>query len=177
MGASNQRELLILRHAKSDRGSGPESDFDRPLTNRGNKQAAAVGKWMKQQKLLPDYIVSSPAKRAKLTAYAVAEKLGMAQQDIHFDDTIYMAGIQSLLRVLTLCPENAQTVMIVGHNPGLDDLLQYLVDNPPLTETGKLMTTASLARVFLPKDWSHLERHCGKLIDINRPRDTELSNC
>ena len=114
---------------------------------------------------------SSPAERAKQTVYAVVKELDISKKEIHFNDKIYMASLESLLRVLGEIPKKAHRVMLVGHNPGLDDLLQYLVKDPPLTESGKLLTTACLARITLPQDWIQLQRHCGSLIDLTRPRD------
>jgi phosphohistidine phosphatase len=166
-----QRELYILRHAKSDWDSSAQSDFERPLAKRGKKDAPAMGEWMAKQKIKIDYIASSPAERAKQTVYAVVKELDIAKKEIHFNDKIYMASLESLLRVLGEIPKKANKVMLVGHNPGLDDLLQYLVKDPPLTESGKLLTTACLARITLPQDWTQLQRHCGSLIDLTRPRD------
>ena len=171
MTAVKHRELYLMRHAKSDWDSTAKSDFERPLADRGKNDAPSMGKWMRQQKLVPDYIVSSPAKRAKQTVRAVASELGVAKDDIHFDESIYMASVKTLLQVLAKQPKKAKRVMMVGHNPGFDDLLEYLVEKPPLTDSGKLMTTACLARITLPNDWSQLTRHCGTLIDITRPKD------
>ena len=171
MTKPTQRELYIFRHAKSDWDSGASSDFERPLANRGKKDAPVMGKWMKRQNLLPDYIVSSPAKRAKQTVKAVIKELGVSENKIHFNETIYMASVQTLLQVLAGVPQEAERVMIVGHNPGLDELLLYLVNAPPMTDSGKLMTTACLALVALPPDWSHLPKHCGVLTNITRPKE------
>ncbi|WP_455211742.1 SixA phosphatase family protein [Kaarinaea lacus] len=165
------RELYILRHAKSDWDSDAESDFERPLAKRGKKDAPAMGNWMSKQKFSVNYIISSPAKRAKQTVYAVAKELGVSKQDIHFEQKIYMANLTTLLQLLQRGSVKSKNVMIVGHNPGLDDLLQHLVKDPPLTESGKLLTTASLARIAMPDNWSQLERHCGTLISLTRPRD------
>jgi phosphohistidine phosphatase len=171
MTTSKQHELFILRHAKSDWDSVAKSDFERPLAKRGEKDAPAMGKWMAKQHFNIDYIISSPAKRAKQTVHAVANELGIPKKDIHFNDKVYLASVETLLRLLGECPKNTKKVMIVGHNPGLDDLLQYLVNDPPLTDSGKLITTACLAQIALPKDWEHLQRHCGNLVSLTRPRD------
>ena len=175
MAASKHRELYILRHAKSDWDSTAESDFERPLAKRGEKDAPAVGKWMHKQKLKADYIISSPARRAKQTIHAVSKELGVSKQDIHFNEKIYMAGVETLLQILAECPKNTKKILLVGHNPGLDDLLQYLVAKQqlPFTQSGKLLTTATLARVGLTDDWSHLQRHCGDLISLTRPGDID----
>lgn len=171
MTTAKQRELYILRHAKSDWDSDAKSDFERPLAKRGKKEAPAMGKWMAKQKLKIDYITSSPAERAKQTIHAVVKELGIAKKEIHFNEKIYLASLETLLKILGKTPDKAKNVMLVGHNPGLDDLLQHLVEDAPLTESGKLMTTACLARINLPEDWTQLQRHCGNLISLTRPRD------
>jgi phosphohistidine phosphatase len=173
MAISKQRELYILRHAKSDWGSDAKSDFDRPLAKRGKKDAPSMGKWLAKQNLKIDFIVSSPAERAKQTIYAVVKELGISKKEIHYNEKIYMASLETLLQVLEESPKKAKKVMLVGHNPGLDDLLQYLVKDPPLTESGKLLTTACLAQITLPEDWTQLQRHCGKLVNLTRPRDID----
>jgi len=171
MTASKHRQLYILRHAKSDWESYAKTDFDRPLAKRGKKDAPAMGKWMRKHDFVPDFIISSPAERAKQTILAVVEELGISKKDIHFNEKIYMADVATLLQVLQDCPRKANQVMLVGHNPGLDELLQFLVNDPPLTQNGKLLTTASFARISLPRDWTQLERHCGNLVSITRPKD------
>ncbi len=171
MATPKQRELYILRHAKSDWDSSAQSDFERPLAKRGKKDVLAMGKWMAKQNFEFDYILSSPAERAKQTVYAVATELGVAKKGIHFNENIYMASVVTLLQLLGQCPDKAKRIMIVGHNPGLDDLLLYLVNDPPMTDSGKFLTTATLARIALPIDWSQLKRHCGSLISLTRPRD------
>ena len=171
MASSKHRELYILRHAKSNWDSDAKSDFDRPLAKRGKKDAPAMGMWLAKQNTILHFIVSSPAERAKQTIYAVVKELGIDKKEIHFDEKIYMASAEALLQVLGEIPRKARKVMLVGHNPGLDGLLQYLVKHPPLTESGKLITTACLARISLPEDWTQLQRHCGRLIEFIRPRD------
>jgi phosphohistidine phosphatase len=173
MPVSNHRELYILRHAKSDWGSAAESDFERPLAKRGKKDAPAMGRWMSNHKVKIDYVISSPAKRTKQTVHAVVKELHVPKGAVHFDERVYLASVETLLQVLKECPAGTRNLMLVGHNPGLDDLLKYLANEQqlPFTESGKLLTTASLAHLSLPKDWSRLDRHCGKLVSFTRPRD------
>jgi len=161
------RELLLIRHAKSDR-SDDLPDFDRPLKSRGKKEALRMGEWLLEQGLCPDWIVSSPAQRAHDTAEKLCKSLGLTDDDIHFDDQIYEADIDSLKHVLADCPASSQRVLLVGHNPGLEDLLLDLVDEVEADEDGKLMATATLARIQLPDDWSDLDTNCGQLISITR---------
>ncbi len=165
------RELLILRHAKSDWESGAASDFDRPLDARGKRDAPRVGAWMHATGLVPDQILSSPAKRARQTAKQVAKQTGRAKQNITWEPAIYGGTLTDLLGALAGCSARARTVLLVGHNPGLEELLRYLAgptaENPP---DGKLLPTATLARLEMPSDWQRLDPGCGRLLSITRPR-------
>ena len=163
------RELLILRHGKSDWSAGTD-DFQRPLKDRGKRGAQRIGVWLAQQELLPDYIVSSPAERAIVTAEKACKVMGLGAQQIHCDRAVYEAGLQDLLAVLASCPGQAQRVLLVGHNPGLEQLLEYLVAGQvPETADGKLLPTATLARLAMPADWQQLESGCAVLQSITRP--------
>jgi phosphohistidine phosphatase len=163
------RELLILRHGKSDWGTG-DDDFHRPLTERGKRGAQRMAIWMLEGKVLPDCVVASPAVRALVTAQKACKAMGLRPQDIEKDPRVYAAGLEELLAVLADCPRKAKRVMLVGHNPGLEDLLTYLADQPiPLPEDGKLLPTATLARLRMPDDWKKLEQGCARLKSITRP--------
>jgi phosphohistidine phosphatase len=165
------RELLILRHAKSDWESGAASDFDRPLAKRGRKDAPRVGEWLYREGMVPDLVISSPAERARQTALEVCKSMDYKQKKIVWDGDVYAAGVEELLRVLARAPSDAVTVMLVGHNPGLEDLLIFLGgDEVEVPDDGKLLPTAALARLEMPKDWSALQAGCAQLVSITRPR-------
>jgi phosphohistidine phosphatase len=165
------RELLIMRHAKSDWDSSARRDFDRPLAKRGKRDAPRVGAWLYREGLVPDLILSSPAERARATVIKVCKRLDINRQEIHWEERLYEAETTTLLDVLGQCPAQSSTVLLVGHNPGLESLLRYLTDNdfdPP--EDGKLLPTAALARLEMPADWSRLARGCATLISLTRPK-------
>ena len=163
------RELLLLRHGKSDWSVGVD-DFYRPLKDRGKRAAQRIGVWLAQQKLVPDLIVSSPAERALVTAEKTCKAMGNGAQDIQQEERIYEAGLSDLLKVLADCPADAGRVMLVGHNPGLEELLEWLViDSVPVPEDGKLLPTATLARLQMPADWGALIAGCAQLHSITRP--------
>lgn len=165
------RELLILRHAKSDWGAGPRNDFDRPLSRRGKHDAPKVGLWLYREGLVPDHVVSSPAERARQTTLKVCKGLDIGKKHIVWDPELYEASIPHLLGALERCPREAATVLLVGHNPGLEELLCYLVgDELDAPEDGKLLPTAALARLEMPDDWSGLERGCAQLVSVTRPK-------
>jgi len=165
------RELLLLRHGKSDWDTEAD-DFNRPITDRGKRAAQRVGVWLAGQGLLPDYIISSPAERAVTTAEKTAKAMGLFAGDIHQDKRIYLAGLGDLLEVLADCPADAQRVMLVGHNPGIEELLDHLVGGIDPDDDGKLMPTATLARLAMPEafDAVTLERGIAQLLSLTRPK-------
>jgi phosphohistidine phosphatase len=166
------RELLILRHAKSAWDTDAPTDFDRSLAKRGRKAAPRVGRYLSEQGLIPDFLVSSPAERAKETVILVCEQLDISPGEIHWDKRIYEAWTASLVDVLRECPSHARRVLIAGHNPGMETLLRYLCDRPiPFPADGKLMPTAALAHLEISTDWDKLENAVGRLISITRSRD------
>jgi phosphohistidine phosphatase len=165
------RELLILRHAKSDWDSSARTDFDRPLAKRGRKDAPRVGRWLNEQGLIPDYVVSSPAERAKQTVIGVCEQMGIGPDAINWDDRIYHASSGALLDVLNECPPEANRVLIAGHNPGLEILLQNLCANEvPMPPDYKLMPTAAVAHLEVLSSWRKLEGGLARLINLTRSR-------
>ena len=163
------RQLLILRHAKSTWNTQTTTDFARPLNKRGEHDAPRVGRWLRQQGLIPDYVVSSPAERARQTAVKACQALGIAAECLQWDPRIYDATLEQLLAVLADCPEIARTVLLVGHNPGLELLLRYLCRSVPAPVDGKLLPTATVAQLKMPADWHQLNSGTARLISIVRP--------
>jgi phosphohistidine phosphatase len=165
------RELLVLRHAKSDWDWDASDDFRRPLAKRGKKDAPRVGEWLYREGLVPDFVVSSPAERAKQTAIKVCKSLDFKKKQIVWDDAIYEGAVPGLLQVLARCPTEATTVLLVGHNPGLEDLVRFLAGDEVQTPSdGKLLPTAALARLEMPDDWQALEGGCAQVVSVTRPR-------
>jgi phosphohistidine phosphatase len=167
-----KRELLIMRHGKSDRHADTD-DFHRPIKDRGKRGAQRMAIWLLQQNLQPDFVISSPAERALVTAQKTCKAMGMGSSAIIRDRRIYQAALPDLLEVLADCPDTAQRVLLVGHNPALEQLLGYLADKPDglQTHNGKLLPTATLARVQMPGSWQGLKQGSGKLKSITRPRE------
>jgi phosphohistidine phosphatase len=163
------RELLLLRHGKSDWDAGVD-DFHRPLQDRGKRGAQRQGVNLAVQGLEPDFAVTSPAERALVTAQKTLKAMGGHDGDLQRDRRIYAASARDLLAVLADCPAPAARVLLVGHNPGLEMLLEYLA-GPGLAEPAdsKLMPTAALARLEMPDDWSELPAGCAALLSLTRP--------
>ena len=161
------RILMLLRHGKSD-WEVDADDFNRPLKKRGKKAAVRIGLWMRKQKLTPGLIVTSPALRALTTAERAGEELGFADSEIIRDMRLYEAELADFKTVLSDCPADIGRVLLVGHNPGMEILLQYLVAGVETPEDGKLLATATLAVLKMPDDWTSLAEHCAKLVSITR---------
>lgn len=173
------RELFILRHAKSDHDQPDLQDFDRPLSERGRADAMKMGKWMQSQQLIPDCILTSPSKRTVQTIKRIKQCIDKEQLiPCELTDSIYEAELTDLLQLLAqVQPEKSDKLLIVGHNPGLENLLSYLTDKLCVDADScvKLFPTCSLAHVVLPTDWSDLSPGCGRLINLwqvkNLPED------
>jgi phosphohistidine phosphatase len=165
------RELLILRHAKSAWDTDAATDFERPLAKRGKKAAPRVGRFLFQQGLVPDFVVSSPATRARQTVIAVCGQMDISPDQINWDDRIYGGWTASLVSVLTDCPDDARRVLIAGHNPGLETLLQHLCHHRvPIPADGKLLPTAAVAHLQIDSEWSNLDGGVAQLLSITRSR-------
>lgn len=163
------RELLILRHGKSD-WSVDVDDFHRPLEDRGKRGAQRMAIWLQRQGLTPDYVISSPAERALVTAEKTCKAMGMSAEVIKQEKRAYEADLDDLLDILSDCPKKARRVMLVGHNPGLEQLLLYLAGTVvDLPEDAKLLPTATLARLVMPDSWKKLGSGCASLESITRP--------
>ncbi len=162
------RELLLLRHGKSD-WTQQMDDFDRPLKDRGKRGAQRVGIWLLQQSLVPDLVVSSPAERAITTAQKAVKAMGGNAARILKEPRIYAARKEDLLQVLAELPADTHRVLLVGHNPGLEYLVEHLADQPITTPSdGKLLPTSGIAIFEMPDEWSTLKAGAGRLLSITR---------
>ncbi|MCC6207600.1 MAG: histidine phosphatase family protein [Gammaproteobacteria bacterium] len=168
------RTLLILRHAKSDSDGDVVDDFARPLSARGRRDAPRMGQWLRTHGLRPDLVLSSPALRARQTTEAVLEALDLPGDRLRFDDRLYLAEVDTLLAVIAECPVRTGVLLLVGHNPGLEELLEQLsAEAPPRNTAGKLLTAGALARLSMRQAWKHPAPHGAALIDLIRPRELD----
>lgn len=165
------RELLIFRHGKSDWSAGERRDFDRPLAKRGRKAVKQMARWMRAQALMPDFILSSPAERARQTTLRFCRHAGIDESIVCWEKRIYDADLETLIQVLAGCGPGGRC-MLVGHNPGLEALVAYLSGSPiAVSGDGPPMSTTAMARLSMPDDWTRLERGCARLIGVTRPRE------
>jgi len=149
------RILYLLRHAKSSWEDDSVPDFDRPLKKRGRKAAAAVGKKLASEELSDPILISSPAARTRETT-AILLQNGL-DADVNYDERIYNADLQQLLAVIADVDAKRKQVILVGHNPGMEYLLEFL------TGSSQRMPTAALARISSKKSSWQLGKGEGKL--------------
>jgi len=171
------KRLTLLRHAKSGDDGSVARDFDRPLNAKGRRAARAVGRYMHDQALRFDAVLASPATRVAETLQEVEAAYG-ARLAPHWDKTLYLATADELLDAVHGAPAEAETILLVGHNPGLEQLVLRLV--PPRAESdvrGEVeikYPTASLAEMAFAVDrWDQVADGAGDLVRFVRPRDLD----
>ena len=160
------RTLLVLRHAKSSWKDPGLDDHDRPLNGRGRKTAPRMGTLLRERDLVPEHILSSTALRARRTAELAAEAAGFTGT-LELAPDLYLAGPERAVRLLHDVPDRFRRVMLVGHNPGLQELVELL------TGCAERFPTAALARIELPAGaWAEVPAgRCGVLEGLWRPRE------
>ena len=159
--------LLLMRHAKSSWGDPTMPDHDRPLNNRGKKDAPRMGKLLKENNLIPDIIISSTARRAEMTAKRVAKSC-QYPKDIIFKSSLYAAGPAAFVKELMMINEDTiVSALLVAHNPGVEDFVEYLTGNI------EILPTSALVQIELPiKRWNDLgTKTRGKIMNVWRPKE------
>jgi len=163
------KQLVLVRHGKSDWAAGGTHDFDRPLNHRGNKNAPEMAERLIKKNLVPDLLVSSPAKRAITTAKHFSETWNMPAADILKEPSIYEANTTALLAIVNKFDQKYNRVALFGHNPGLTDFVNFLADAHLYN-----MPTASVIYIDFPfDDWSLVSHHTGSLFLFDYPKSSE----
>ncbi len=166
------RRLLLLRHAKTERAEPGERDRDRKLTERGRTDAPVIGNYIVRHHLIPDMVLVSPAARTQETWALVAATFAKPQR-FATDDRIYNASSEPLAELIRESGA-AQTLLVVGHNPGLQDLALQLVGSGEVGMRAalneKLPTSGLVVIDFAFDDWSRLHDHSGRLERFVSPR-------
>ena len=160
------KTILIMRHAKSSWDDDRLHDHDRPLNKRGKLNAPRMGRLLRELDLVPDFILTSSARRARDTVEAVADQSGFGG-DVRVEDDLYAAPPEACIEALAAIEDSCQCILIVGHNPGLEEMLEAL------TGEQEVLPTAAIAQVDLPiQSWQELtDETPGKLIKVWRPKE------
>lgn len=158
--------LTLVRHAKSSWKDAALDDADRPLNKRGKRDAPEMGKRLAKIGVKPSLILSSPAKRARRTARDIARAIGYPRGKVVERPAVYLATVDDLLTVLEGLDAGLREVILVGHNPGITDLANFLtgekLDNVP---------TCGVVRIrFAQAEWARLKSASGSLELIDAPK-------
>ncbi len=159
------REIYLIRHAQTIEKQGDQKDIERDLTSVGLQNATRMGINFKNKKVAPDIIISSPATRAFTTARLMAEQINYEDTRIHLNDEIYNASIRTLLQVINQLKDQWQKVMIIGHNPSVSYLVEYLTGD----EVGDMSTCGVAHMKFKVKLWSDIGEKTGSLVTYEYP--------
>lgn len=171
------KTLGLLRHAKSDWDDTSQRDFDRGLNARGRKGAALIGAHIRKHPVTWDKLIASPAVRVKLTLEAA-----LPEMPVVWDERLYLASVDTIFETIEAHAgsgaEEANAILISGHNPGLQDVILELVapakENALFREAAAKFPTAAFAVLECDiAHWSELKRYCGKLVHFTRPRDLD----
>lgn len=160
--ADDSRRLVIVRHAKSAWPDGVP-DEKRPLNKRGRRDAPAVGRWLRKRIGRPAAVVCSPAARTRQTWELVADELGKAPDPV-FDERVYEASAKKLLAVVRDLPDGTGPVILVGHNPGVADLVELLTSESPA------MKTSAIAVLDVAGSWAGVRPGGADLVAYATPR-------
>jgi phosphohistidine phosphatase len=161
------KTVTLFRHAKSALKNDPDfADFDRPLAARGEMAAPAMGQFLRKAKLKPDLILCSPSRRTRETLALAVPKTWAKVSNVRFEEQMYEASAKTLFKLLRALPDEAAHVLVVGHNPGLQELAISLC--PPGTPAReefkeKLPTAAVASFTFDTERWRSLKPATGEL--------------
>ena len=166
------KRVYLLRHAKSSWKDRSLADRDRPLAGRGRRAASAIADHLRAERVRPELVLCSPARRARETLERVEGALG-DEVEVVFEEGLYGASEAGLLALLRVLPREVGSVLVIGHNPGLGGLALALAsEGTELARMREKYPTAALATIDVPADrWSALGRGGGELVAYVRPRD------
>lgn len=160
------KTLILIRHAKSSWGHPELRDFERPLNNRGLREAPEMGRRLRARDMKPDLILSSPAQRAVHTAELIAESLDYPAQKIHLEQKIYEASTGELVNIIRTVENQHNSLFLIGHNPAITYLSEHI--------TGRLienMPTCGISCIaFSKQSWNEVDRGAGNLVFFDYPK-------
>jgi len=161
------KTIILVRHAKSGWSDLGLDDFDRPLNKRGKRNAPFMGQKLKEKQILPDLILSSPAKRAKKTAIAIAKTIDYPKKKIVFDDNMYHSDARYLLELVRNQDDEDKTIMLFGHNPDFSDFADILLKQNPVYN----IPTTGIYCIRLDVDsWEKVQEGTGEAVFFDYPK-------
>jgi phosphohistidine phosphatase len=160
------KTLIVIRHAKSSWADSGLSDFDRPLNDRGKRDAPEMARRILQKKINIDLFISSPAKRAKKTAQIFADELGAGPDKVVVFPELYLASSVDFITAISKSPSNTTTIAVFSHNPGITEFVNTLTD----VRIDDMPTCAVFAVTVDAEDWSGFEQADKKFLFFDYPK-------
>lgn len=168
------KQLIVLRHAKSDWDADYAGDHERPLSKRGRKAARRIGRWLASNVDEPERVLCSTSVRTSTTWEIVAAAAGWNDATVDFEHDLYLSGSATIVASLRALPENVDCAMFVGHMPGVEETVEFLTGRALMPgPRGKAFPTAAVAVLDVRCDWGDLEADCADLIAFTRPRELD----
>lgn len=173
MSDHHLKRLVLLRHAKSDYPMGV-ADHDRPLASRGNREAPAAGAWLRENDVVPDFIVTSDALRTRSTCAWVISELGEKAPTPYLDSRVYGASSTKLCAIINETPETVTTLLVIGHQPVLQELAMRLAsvdsDEEAVYELAMDYPTLGMTVLETTKDWAEIDGRDMRVTNFVVPR-------
>ncbi len=166
LGSDLVKNLVIIRHAKSSWDNPAWGDLERPLNERGKRDAPLMGRALREHGVLPDLILSSPAKRARKTAIRIAEAVGYPEDRISVEPAIYLRGLHALVDLIGTLPVSVERAFLIGHNPDLTELVELLTGE----SIGNLPTCGMVSVEFAVDDWRAAAPANGRMAFFDYPK-------
>ncbi|MBC7850954.1 MAG: histidine phosphatase family protein [Chitinophagaceae bacterium] len=160
------KSVIAVRHSKSSWGDSNLDDFERPLNERGKREAPEMARRLASRGIQPDYFLSSSAKRARKTAIAFAEELNFPKERIELKRELYLASAQEMFAAIAKCPESTDTVIFFSHNPGITEFVNRLTS----VRTDNMPTSAIFAVSSACNDWPSFELAAKEFLFFDYPK-------
>lgn len=167
----SKRLLTLIRHAEAGAPHGSRiADHNRPLTERGRRDASRLGALLSSRGFMPDCLWSSDAERAQTTARILGQAIALSDSELDIRSGLYLAHMGTLCDAIREASDDLGHLVLVGHNPGLSELWDWLCD-----KQGFGLPTCGIARLELDLSrWSQLERGCAHLVEFDRPEPASV---
>jgi phosphohistidine phosphatase len=160
------KTLYLVRHAKSSWKYPSLDDFERPLNKRGRKSAPFMGEILKKLKVTPNLVISSPANRAAMTARIIAAAINYPLENIVYSEAIYEFSEDALIHVINKIDDSVNSSMVVGHNPAINGLANYIGDQP----ISNIPTCGVCCLDLDIPSWAKIGKNCGKISFFEYPK-------
>lgn len=161
------KQLLIIRHASASWPEDIKSDFERPLKKKGRTEAEDLALYLKDKAILPDYVICSPSKRTSQTFQIINHQLKLKESSIYYNANIYETSYKNLFKIITSLDDKYHLVSIIGHNNGLSDLVNYLLDKTHIN-----LPPAGMVLLEFPFDeWKMISKGLAEVKLLHYPED------